>query len=189
MAKMNNCPIRALFLEMILAGNGGILRNEALLALGELARHHNFNIIVDEIMTGGRVGPGMLCSMNSPVQFVEKISHVTMVKWTTMGLCLRSEGFVPQEASLDQSRGSGTVKNAQQVMLHWKVVLDRLPFLEVRRNAVLTSLKLTRDRAWGGGILIFGEKFRLDSKRGLKNRYLPLCQSIPIDKIRFSTPE
>ena len=73
--------------------------------------------------------------------------------------------------------------------MHWKVVLDRLPFIEARRKEVLGSLKLTRDRAWGGGMLIFGEKFRLDSKQGLKNRYLPLCKSIPIDKIRFSTPE
>jgi hypothetical protein len=189
MAKMKNEPIRALFMELILAGNGGRLSNEALLSLGELAQLHNFHIIVDEIMTGGRVGPGMLCSMNAPVKFMDNISHITMGKWTTMGLCIRRAGFEAQEPSIDQSRGSGTVHNAQLVLMQWKVVQDRLPFIEGRRNAVLASLKLTRDHAWGGGILIFGEKFRLDSKQGLKNRYLPLCESIPIDKIRFATPE
>ena len=42
-------------MELILAGNGASLSNRFLIKLAKLAELHDFNIIVDEIMTGGRV--------------------------------------------------------------------------------------------------------------------------------------
>ena len=42
-------------MELILAGNGASLSNRFLIKLAKLAGLHDFNIIVDEIMTGGQV--------------------------------------------------------------------------------------------------------------------------------------
>ena len=45
--------ITAILMEITLALNGATLSNHALTIMGQLARLHDFGIVVDEIMTGG----------------------------------------------------------------------------------------------------------------------------------------
>ena len=40
-AEMSGCPFKALFLELLLTGNGALLSDRALEQLGNVARHHN----------------------------------------------------------------------------------------------------------------------------------------------------
>ena len=67
-ARISNAPLKVLLMELLLAGNGGMLSDGALTRIGILARHHNFCIILDEIMTGGRTGTMLLLSQK-PLEF------------------------------------------------------------------------------------------------------------------------
>ncbi len=84
-AKCNNLPIRTLLMELILAGCGAGLSNRALERLAELAEHHKFNIVVDEIMTGGRTGT-MLMVQQTPECFQNVVVYDTMGKWMGCGI-------------------------------------------------------------------------------------------------------
>ena len=73
-AKMRRKPFKALLLELMLAGNGAILSNRALVSIGKLAIHHNLHVIVDEIMTGGRTG-NMFYLFSKPPSFQSTVTH------------------------------------------------------------------------------------------------------------------
>ena len=51
--KIIHRPIKAFMMELIWAGSGASLSNRFLIKLAKLAELHDFNIIVDEILTGG----------------------------------------------------------------------------------------------------------------------------------------
>ena len=61
-------------MEITLASNGSTVSDHALTILGHLAHLHDFGIVVDEIMTGGRTKT-MLSAMEN-TQNISKVSGV-----------------------------------------------------------------------------------------------------------------
>ena len=187
-AKMAGKPYEALLLELCLAGNGGTLRDRALLILSDLAVLHGFRIIVDEIMTGGRSGKSMLLLQTKPVSFQDVVSHVTVGKWVSMGIVLVCPDFAENRHKKfgdPISRGASTELNCRSALSHWKYVSEHMHDIPKRRAVVLKQLKIDEDNAWGTGLLIFAPVRRTDSKQGLKCRFLPLLHvNTPVDKIR-----
>ena len=79
--KILHRPINAFMMELILAGNGASLSNHFLIKLAKLAELHDFNIIVDAILTGGRVTT-LLATFSKPKEFCKMVSYITIGKWT-----------------------------------------------------------------------------------------------------------
>ena len=71
-------------MEISLSSNGSTLSDCALAILGELARLHDFSIVVDEIMTGGRTKK-MISTMETPNIFQMAVEFITMGKWLNVG--------------------------------------------------------------------------------------------------------
>lgn len=57
-AKARGKPFRAILVEYVLSGNGGELSTRFLVKLGRLLNAFDIIVIADEVLTGGRVGPG-----------------------------------------------------------------------------------------------------------------------------------
>lgn len=183
---MKGVPITALLMEITLAGNGATLSDRALTMLGRLANMHGFGIIVDEIMTGGRTGT-MLLSMQKPQEFIDSISFITMGKWVTCGLVLASKkeaDIIEQENHCFVYRGSSTNLCCVEAYATWKAVKDMIPNTGWRRHQVLQKLKVAEEDAWGQGLHIFVPIRRDSWAQGLKNRYLPLLEDVPIQNFR-----
>ena len=79
-----------ILLELSLASNGATLSDRALSILAELAGIHGFDIVVDEIMTGGRT-KRMLSTMDKPKNFQKSVDFITMGKWLKCGMVLSSK--------------------------------------------------------------------------------------------------
>ena len=128
----NTRPTKVLFLEIMLSGNGAELSDRVLERLGQLSRHHNFSIVVDEILTGGRCGT-MLLTQQAPGSFQERVTHITMGKWLQAGLVLSSEAFkVSSDETLIHypSRGPSTEINATPLYLCWELVDEMLEYTD-----------------------------------------------------------
>ena len=78
------------FLELMLAGNGAMLSDRALLKIAKLSNQHQFTVIVDEIMTFGRTG-ALIMLQTKPEAFIKCVSHVTLGKWLHVGMILISK--------------------------------------------------------------------------------------------------
>ena len=77
-------------MELSLASNGSTLSDRALTILGELASLHDFGIVVDEIITGGRTKK-MLSKLETPKIFQMSVDFITMGKWLKCGMVLGSK--------------------------------------------------------------------------------------------------
>ena len=82
--------VTCILIEITLASNGSTLSDRALTILGELARLHDFGIVVDEIMTGGRTKT-MFSTMEKPKIFQKAVEFITMGKWLKCGMVLGSK--------------------------------------------------------------------------------------------------
>jgi hypothetical protein len=183
LAKCNNHPFKTLLLELMLAGCGAILSDRALERIAALAKHHNFNIVIDECMTAARTGT-MLMLEQKPVCFREVVAYLTMGKWMDGGLLLttknelqRKEEHPPDETSV---RGPSTVAVCSQVRNLWQATEELIGNCDERRKLALKKLKVTEKQCWGKGVLIFAPIRRGDSNGGLKNRFLPMLTDTPL---------
>ena len=79
--KIIHRPNNTLLMELILTGNGASLSNSFLIKLAKFGELHGFNIIVDEILTGGRVTT-LLTTLSKPKEFRKIVSYITIGKWT-----------------------------------------------------------------------------------------------------------
>ena len=179
-------PIKALFLELMLAGNGASLSRRTLEKLAELSIHHDFTFIVDEIMTGGRTGT-LLYAQQQPTKFLERVSHVTMGKWTGVGLLLKRYGgsgpwSLPIEDCQTGTRGASTKISLAEVDKNLEHVCEHQHMCSKRFKAVADYLGLECRDCWGAGALVFAPKGATASTMGLKNRFLPVLNDIPIAK-------
>ena len=77
--KVMNNKVTCILMEITLASNGSTLSDRALTILGDLARQHEFGIVVVEIMTGGRTKK-MRSTMDKPKIFQKAVEFVTMGK-------------------------------------------------------------------------------------------------------------
>lgn len=187
-AKMRNKSYKALFLELILAGNGATLSNRALISIGKLAGYHQLRVIVDEIMTGGRTG-SMIYLLTKPPSFQAVVTHITFGKWSRMGIVLLSKTWAEKRDKLYPfiKRGASGVLCEDEAVLQWRCLKSCLHEIPAKRAAVLTKLKLTEAQVWGAGLLLFGPKRITSPRRGLKCRYLPLIhKNTPIDSVRVT---
>lgn len=185
-------PFKALLLEIILGGNGGRLSNRALSKLAQVLKHHGMNCVVDECLTGGRCGPTMLLTQDLPIDFQERATHVTISKWPGIGLVFESDIYRKSKNIVDDEiskRGQSTEVVCTEATMLWKMVESLLPMISTRRAVVLNAMRMKEEDSWGQGLLMFGSKHRLDSEKGLKNRYLPLLSLTKVDAIKFAAPK
>ena len=184
-AKMRSMPYKALFMELVLAGNGATLSNRALVAIGKLAVHHEICVVVDEIMTGGRTG-SMLYLLSKPLTFQAAVTHITMGKWCKLGMVLLSKKWAAKREVMYPvtKRGASTFIPAVEAAVHWRCLNQRLSEIPERRARVLAKLQLKEEQVWGVGLLLFGP-CQLETAYGLKCRYLPLVHAnTPIDTVK-----
>jgi len=176
-AKMRRTPYKAIFLELMLAGNGAILSDRALVAIGKLATHHNLAVVVDEVMTGGRTGE-MFFLLSKPPSFQAAVTHITFGKWCAMGMIFLSKAWSEKRKILypHARRGASTFLSADAAIQTWKCLKSNLGEIPEKRAEVLKKLKLKAEHAWGQGLIVFGP-YRRETQRGLKCRYLPLIHA------------
>jgi hypothetical protein len=182
-------PIKAIILELILAGNGASLSNRALSKLALLSVKHDFSFIVDEIMTGGRTGT-MLLLLEKPPEFIQCVTHVTLGKWPQAGLILVSKAHDEKGQKKKRNfapRSASTCIDYKLIIPCWNKVTSLLTRAQVRREVVLKRIKCDYDSAWGVGCLIFIPQ-KNNTPNGLKNRILPMLELTPIDTTRIIQP-
>jgi hypothetical protein len=176
-------PYRAIFLELMLCGNGGELSTDFLEKLGFLAKKYRIKIIVDEVMTGGRVGPKMAMTSQTPISFRNQVEYITMGKVFNCGVVLKK---IPNRPNVNEERrGNSTHLEAGEACMKWSEIQDRLErdFHQSRRNQVLSAFKLRdNEESWGKGCLIFTSKSRTWVSKGLKLRLLPMLESRKLRK-------
>ena len=185
-ARINGAPFKALLMELLLAGNGGTLSDRALTRIGMLAEHHNFCVVLDEIMTAGRTGT-MLMLLQKPEPFKKAVRYVTMGKWMGSGLVLVS-GEEAKDLLYNMNEvSSRTISNrwlsnsldCKEIIAAWREVQNKLSNAQKRRAAALKKLRVTESRCWGAGTIIFAPLRRNDLCLGLKCRFLPLLDDAP----------
>lgn len=185
-AKVNNRPYRTILMELILAGCGATLSDRALVRLAELARHHNFSITLDEIMTGGRCGT-MLLVLQKPSVFQAVVRFVTMGKWMKGGLVLISDCELrrrrAEEPDHTSYRGASVKIDCSSYLLWWRDISEKAHKAPERRAEVLRKFNFQEEETWGLNGMIFIPAARKDSGKGLKCRMLPLLDSVQIDTI------
>jgi len=183
-AKMRAKPYKALFLELMLAGNGAILSNHALIAIAKLAVHHQLSVIVDEIMTAGRTGR-MFYLLSKPQPFISVVTHITLGKWTQNGIVVIGKSWAKKRKDVYAlpKRGASTHLCEDEARDTFGCVKQHLHHTTQRREKILQSLKLSEKHVWGAGCLIYGPVSR-SVTRGLKCRYLGQIHfHLPIDKV------
>ena len=183
LAKLAGEPFKAFFLELLLAGNGGELSNTFLKKLGILLHKYNIKVIVDEVLTGGRVGPDMTMTTKTPQEFQKVVHFITMGKITGCGLILEKAPLKPRERE-EGVRGISTILECGEAWQYWTEVVDRIRKGKPaqRRRETISIMKVNRDEVWGAGCLIFTSKSRPWVMKGLKNRLLPMLENTKIRK-------
>ena len=179
-AKSIGKRIKALMLELILGGSGGELSDRFLEKLGDALKHYQVAVIVDECLTGGRVGPGMAMTNNTPPSFQECVQFITFSKFPTCGLLIQR---VPNRPTTDQARGTSTDIEAGSACQLFKQVEEqlRLGTHEACRANVVAKMKLKAEEVWGRGGLVFGTLARPHVVKGTKCRYLPRLDKSKIE--------
>ena len=175
--------MKGLFLELVLASNGCSLSDRFLKKLGLLAKHHDFRIIVDEIMTGARYGT-MLLTSTKPMEFIEMVSFITLGKWMGVGMVIaheKQQEIMASNIAGMPKRGMSTFLVCEEAFALWKMAIDNLPLTDARHAHVLSKLKLGTDEVWGGKLHIFGPICRFGFFSSTKNRFLPQLDDTPIE--------
>lgn len=116
-AEMSGVRYKALLMELMLAGNGATLSDASLKELASLCKQHQIDIIIDEIMTGGRVGPSMTMTQCCPVAFQNQVKYISLGKMFDCGILLQKVPKRPQEGS---SRGFSIRRNPSAAFLKWR---------------------------------------------------------------------
>ncbi len=174
--KLFGIPYKALLLELILSGCGGELSDRFLRKLGILCEEHDVVIIVDEVMTGGRVGPTFALTTGTPAEFKKRVEYITIGKTVQCGLLLRR-----CHRGIERGRGATTTIPPGKAYQYWSLIQERISsgMLIRRRDYVLQQLEKQRsddfewEYHWGRGLLIFLAWYREKVYKGMKCRILP----------------
>lgn len=181
--RIKGSPMKCIILELMLAGNGAILSNRSLKQLAYLSIKHDFNFIVDEIMTGGRTGT-MLLLLKKPIIFVERVTHVTLGKWLQAGMVLISKSHHEYDRLIQRPacvpRLPSTSISLSSIIPIWNKVVVQLPLTDIRRNETIKQLKCRIEDVWGEGVLIFAP-VKNTASANLKCRYLPRLERQKLD--------
>lgn len=185
-SRLGGYPLKAMFMELVLAGSGGLLSPRFLRYLGILGKHHGFYVVVDEIMTAGRCNDiSFLLTQTTPIEFQDIVSHITLGKWTGVGIVLKKCNILENQYAQLASRGDLQQIDTTNAVICVKTILAimKTKKTEQRRSYVLEKIRVDPSTSWGLGLLIFCEKRRSDLAAGLKSRFLPMMEDTPIDKI------
>ena len=169
-------------MEITLASNGSTISDRALTILGHLAHVHDFGIVVDEIMTGGRTKT-MLSTMEKPKIFQKSVQFITMGKWLKCGMVLgskRQQTIRNKLLSEQLPRGASTGINGNEAYTIYSEVVNNLENVDAHRRTVLAKCRVSDNEAWGKGLHIFIPGKREGILAGTKNRLLPLITNTPI---------
>ena len=169
-------------MEITLASNGSTVSDRALTILGHLAHLHDFGIVVDEIMTGGRTKT-MLSTMEKPKIFQKSVEFITMGKWLKCGMVLgskRQQTIRNKLLSQQLPRGASTGMNGNEAYTIYSEVVNNLENVDAHRRSVLAKCRVKETEAWGKGLHIFIPGKREGILAGTRNRLLPLITNTPI---------
>jgi hypothetical protein len=170
--KMRRKPIKALFLELMLAGNGAVLSESYLVNLAKLCEFHQIKIVVDEILTFGRTGSCLYLS-KMPKVFAKQVAYVTAGKWVGCGLVLvRSELAKKDDNDPQGSRGVSTHMPILGILDNVKKVIDNLEFTDIRRKEFLEHLQIRDYKCWGEGLIVFSPQRKLGNIDAVRCRFL-----------------
>ena len=164
-ASVNGKPIKALWMELVLSGNGGSLSEQALVYIARICRRFGVNIIIDERNTACRAGLdtagscSFLLLQHTPPEFQACVSHVVL-GGPLKGLCLCSSGFfkkcVDGRYHRDGKRSSLPCLDKQLVFL--KDFMKRKDYgvlFQQEKARALCKLHVAEPESWGAGMLIF----------------------------------
>ena len=180
--KVMKNKVTCILMEITLASNGSTVSDRALTILGELAHIHDFSIVVDEIMTGGRTKT-MLSTMEKPKIFQKSVEFITMGKWLKCGMVLGSKQQQTIRHNLLSKQlphGASTGINGNEAYTIFSEVVNHLENVDERRQTVLTKCRVKEKDAWGKGLHIFIPGKREGILAGTRNRLLPLITNTPI---------
>lgn len=125
-AQMIGKPYKVLLLEYILGGCGAELSDRFLSLLGPLLEKFGVCVIVDEILTGGRVGPTMCLTTHKPPAFVKVVKYITLGKWPNCGMVLSKSSKKPVAIGVNPLRGYSTEWNLGPASAMFSEVCKRL---------------------------------------------------------------
>lgn len=182
--KLTGKPFRALLMEYILGGNGGMLSPRYLKKLGTLCKQMDVVIVADEVLTGGRVGPGMVMTTSMPPEFLECVKFITVGKFLGCAVILKQIPKKPTRAG-EKLRGTSTSQHVGSALRRWERCHERQEAgdVEKRRSQVVRKLHLKKKEHWGKGLLMFCTLRRSQNGKSLKNRLLPmLATDVALDK-------
>ena len=168
-------------MEITLASNGSTVSDRALTIFGHLAHLHDFDIVVDGIMTGGRTKT-MLSTMEKPKIFQKSVEFITMGKWLKCGMVLgskRQQTIRNKLLSKQLPHGASAGINANEAYTIFSKVVNNLENVDARRRTVLTKCRVKETEAWGKGLHIFIPGKREGILAGTRNRLLPLITNTP----------
>lgn len=170
----------ALLVEPILSGNGAGLSCRFLQSCGILLQKYNITVIVDEVMTGGRVGPTFAMTSSMPREFKDCVRYLTLGKITGCGMVLELAHDRPlHQNSSHVPRGASTQPNPGPAYARLKLIGKYIAGKRIleRRTAVLGLLKMLDkpddESHWGQGCLIFSSLARPGEMQNVKCRFLP----------------
>lgn len=180
-------PYKALLLEYILGGNGGELSLPFLERLGHLLRHFNVSVVVDEILTGGRVATRSIAmTPGMPSVFIECVHCITFGKIVGCGLVLMAKH---KYADMTESlRGFSTQAECGLPSKLFEEILKRVQagMIEDRRAQVLKLMNCVgpdkEEDHWGRGLQIYTVYSRGSIIFGLRNRCLPRLEKSKLKK-------
>ena len=157
--KVMKNKVTCILMEITLASNGSTVSDHALTILGELAHLHDFGIVVDEIMTGGRTKT-MLSTMEKPKIFQKSVEFITMGKWLKCGMVLGSKRQQTIRCKLLSKQlpcGASTGSNGNEAYRSTIIseVVNHLENVDERQRTVLSKCRVKEKDAWGKGLHIF----------------------------------
>lgn len=124
----------------------------------------------------------VLCFLldETPKEFWDQVSHVTMGKWLGLGLVLvKVELHSTYRGRTDfnsSSRNNSTTIECKDAMLKWKMQITKRKSITSRMQKTIEHFDLHEDIIWGQGIIIFGLFSCNVHRPGLKNRLLPMLE-------------
>ena len=188
-AVLKGRKIKVLLMELLLAGNGGELSHRFLVKLAKLLKTFGVGLIIDEVMTGGRVGPdSMAFTSTLPDEVIERVKYLTMGKIFNCGLVLERAHKKPTMRV--KARGESTDLVSGEAFMRWKKIQEFIDagMIKKRRSEVL---KLMTDRGknevenWGRGCLIFTGRARPEVHKNIKCRLLPKLENLQLTRLHL----
>ena len=166
LAQLQEKPMKALLLELVLASNGGRLSERFLEQLCDVCDTWKVNVVIDEVMTSVRCSGDILLAFT--MGLTGRFSHAVIGKWLGIGAVLRTHTW--ESVDVVESRGETTIAatwggafscvrflNEQSREIH--DVVDKR--CELIRSTLVDTAKCALGRGrteaefWGRGCLLF----------------------------------